>query len=200
MKQYLYVRVSTDGQEYLRQFDLLNEKGYNESNSIILTETYSAKTMNRPILQQMLKDLVEGDVVIIESLSRLARSTKDLLVIIETIMNKKASLISLKEQIDMNTPVGKFFISIIGAVNQFERDTTAQRTKESLRAKQRQGVVLGRPTVIKKDLMDRAVDRYMNSNLSYLLVSKEIGISDATICNEIKKRGLTRKRTRIVNR
>ena len=188
MKQFLYIRVSTDTQEYDRQIYLLNNAGYNSTNSIIYQETYSAKTMNRPQLTKMLDEIAENDVVIVESLSRLARSTKDLLNICELLQKKKASLISLKESIDMTTPIGKFFISVMGAINQLERDTAAQRTKEALGAKKAKGAKLGRPHSISTETYNMAIDEYLNTEQSYREVAKKYGMSDVTLVKAVKAR------------
>ena len=176
-KTYVYIRVSTDKQEYDRQVFLLAQRGYTEENCIILTETYSAKTMVRPVLQSMLNAIEEDDVIVVEALSRLARSTKDLLDILEIIKNKKASLISLKENVDMTTPVGKLFLTMIGAFNQFERDNTAQRTKESLRAKKDKGMILGRPTEVAKEDIYELLAR----NFTVRDIVEMTGIAQSTV-------------------
>lgn len=192
-KQIGYLRVSTDSQEQLRQEFLMKQKGYDETNTTFFTETYSAKTMDRPVLQSILNNLNEDDVIVVESLSRLARSTKDLLSICELLEKKKATLISLKENIDMTSAMGKFFITVMGAINQLERETTAQRTKEALSAKKANGVQLGRPKSVDEDVLNQAVDYYMSSRLSYKDAAEQFGINYVTLFNECKKRGLKRK-------
>lgn len=192
-KVKVYLRKSTSGQEFERQVYLLNEKGYTSSNCLWYEESYSAKTMDRPILQSILSELQEDDVIVVESLSRLARSTKDLLSICELLEKKKATLISLKENIDMTSAMGKFFITVMGGINQLERDLTAQRTKEALTAKKASGVQLGRPKSVDEDVLNQAVDYYMTSRLSYKDAAEEFGINYVTLFNECKKRGLKRK-------
>lgn len=188
----VYIRVSTEKQEYDRQIYLLAERGYTEENSTFYTETFSGKTKKRPILTKMLNELKPGDTVVIESLSRLARSVKDLCEIGETITVRDCTLISLKENFDMETSLGKLLFNLMGSINQFERDVLADRTKEALAAKKKNGMVLGRPKTIPVEIMDQAVNEYMTTKQSYLEVASHFGISNATLFYEVKKRGLER--------
>ena len=190
----LYLRVSTDIQSNERQEYLLKEKGYVFDNCIVYEEKISGKTKNRPMLIKMLSELVKGDVVIISDLSRLARSVKDLWFITDEITLKGATLISLKENIDLATTSGRLIFTMLGAIYEFERSNLSDRTKEALRVKKNNGVILGRPVTIEKSLIDNAIETYMNSNKSMLVVSKEYDISVATLCNELKKVGLKRNK------
>ncbi len=185
-KNYVYIRVSTEKQEYDRQIMLLNERGYNETNSVIMTETYSGKSMtNRPILTKLLQDIEKDDVIIVEALSRLARSTKDLLEICEILTKKDAALISLKENIDMTSPMGKFFITVMGAVNQLERDNTAERTKEALKVKKANGVKLGRPREVEN--LDQALAEIIEGKKSVKEASKHYGITQSLLYYHVSK-------------
>ena len=93
MTTHLYIRVSTNKQDFDRQYFILNENGYNKSNSVIHTETYSGKTINdRPVLSSLLSEVKANDIIVIESLSRLARSLKDLLSIIELLEEKNENV------------------------------------------------------------------------------------------------------------
>lgn len=186
-KKYVYIRISTDKQEYDRQFMILKDNGYTEENCTILTETYSGKSMsNRPVLSQLLTDIGDNDVIVIESLSRLARSTKDLLEICEILQKKNASLISIKENIDMTSPIGKFFITVMGAINQLERDTTAERTKEALRVKKQQGVKLGRPRVVEG--LDTALTEIEEGKITVKEATKKYNIVGSTLYYHLSKR------------
>ena len=177
---YCYIRVSTDKQEYDRQFHILNQHGYKEDNCTFLTETYSGKSMlNRPVLNELLSIIEKDDVIIVESLSRLARSTKDLLEICEILEKKEASLISIKENIDMTSPIGKFFITVMGAINQLERDNTAERTREALKVKKMQGIQLGRPREVKN--LDPAIKAVMSKKMSITEASKKYNVVRSTL-------------------
>ena len=113
-----YIRVSTVEQNDERQFEAL--KKYNIEK--YFTEKVSAKDTNRPKLKEMLEFAREGDNIYIHDFSRLARSTKDLLAIIEFMNNKKINLISNKEDLNTSTANGRLMITLISAINQFERE------------------------------------------------------------------------------
>lgn len=127
-----YIRVSTIGQDTLRQDKMMQELGITEENTF--REKLSGKDANRPELQKMLSYIRKGDTVYIESFSRLARNTKDLLDIVEKITAKGAELKSLKESLDTSTPTGKFMLTIFGAMAQLERDWILSRQKEGIAA------------------------------------------------------------------
>ena len=132
MKNYKfgYARVSTEEQVLDRQIDMLSEYGVNQ----IYSEKMTGTKRNRPELEKMLDRLSEGDTVVIESLSRLGRSTKDLIELMELFNKKKVNLVSLKENIDTTTATGKLLFTLISAISQFERDCIADRTREGLTA------------------------------------------------------------------
>ena len=140
-----YARVSTQDQELARQIDALNSYGVDE----IFTEKITGTKANRPELLKLKNKLRAGDVVIIESLSRLGRSTKDLLNLIEEWNMQEVKLISLKENIDTTTPTGKLLITVLSAISQFERDITVQRTNEGLKAARARGRKGGRGSQVK---------------------------------------------------
>lgn len=190
-KTYLYIRVSTNKQDYDRQMYVLNNAGFNENNSIVVTETYTGKKLDgRKELQALIDELQPGDRIVIESLSRLARSLKDLLELIEIFESKDVTLKSLKEEIDLTSAVGKLFISIMGAVNQFERDIISERTSEKLQSLKEQGVELGRP---KKYDHDAIIDYYTSdSSITYNDVADKFGISKGAISNIMKTNNIAR--------
>ena len=192
MTQRIYMRVSTDNQSQDRQKYLLEQAGYNEDNSIFYQESISGKTRKRPQLEKLLEELTVGDKLIVADLTRLARSVKDLLAISEEIIEKKANLVSLKENIDLETSTGRLLFTVISAISEFERSTLSDRTKEALKAKKQKGIKLGRPVTIDEPVIDNAIETYMNGKESMLNVSKQYGISNATLCIELNKRGMKR--------
>lgn len=185
MKTYLYIRVSTSKQDYERQMYVLNNAGYNEGNSVVITETYTGtKVDGRKELAFMLGQLKSGDRIVIESLSRLARSLKDLLGLIEILEAKEVTLKSLKEEIDLSSASGKLILSIMGAVNQFERDIISERTSEKLQSMKANGAILGRPT---KYNHDEIIEYYTsNDSVTYNDIVDKFGISKGAISNIMK--------------
>ena len=139
-----YERVSTIHQSTLRQ-DVMMQRNNIEK---VFTEKISGKDRNRPELQKMLEFVREGDTVIIESISRLARSTRDFLNILDELEHKNVALISLKEQIDTSTPVGRFLVSVLAALSQLEREQILIRQQEGIAAQKANGTYTGgRPRV-----------------------------------------------------
>ena len=127
-----YVRVSTDDQDTLRQDLMMQEQKVEK----VFREKISGKSAaERPELQKMLEYIRQGDVVVVESISRLARNTKDLLELVEQIKSKGADFVSLKETIDTNTPAGQFMLTVFGAMAQLERSYILQRQSEGIQAK-----------------------------------------------------------------
>jgi DNA invertase Pin-like site-specific DNA recombinase len=132
------VDQNTDRQhEILKQYSL--EK--------IFEEKVSGKDRNRPALEEMLNFCRDGDTIYIESISRLARNTKDFLNIVEELSEKAVGIVSSKESINTSTPSGKFMLTIFAALSQLECDTIKQRQKEGINVAQSKGVRFGRPRI-----------------------------------------------------
>lgn len=130
-----YVRVSTAEQNEARQIEALKKHDID----IWYTEKISAKNTNRPELQRMLADAQEGDTIFIHDLSRLARSTKDLLIITDDLRERGIHLHSNKENIDTATPTGKLMLTMIGAIAEFERQNLLDRQREGIAIAKRNG-------------------------------------------------------------
>lgn len=187
LKNYIYgyARVSTGQQDLNRQIDLI--KKYNCSE--IFTEKISGTKNNRPELNR-LKDILRlGDTLVIESFSRLGRSTKDLIELVEYFENKGVKLISIKESFDTNSPQGKLMLTVFQAFSQFERDLIVQRTKEGLESARARGRKGGRPKVKEKNIL-KALKLYDSKEYSINEIVGMSGISQATLYRYIYKRKL----------
>lgn len=180
-----YARVSTDEQCWDRQIDALKKHGVDEKN--IFKEKYTGTKTNRPELEKLKIATREGDVIIIESLSRLGRSAKDLRELIEEFNSKDIKLISLKESIDISTPTGKMLFTVLSAICEFERDLTVQRTKEGLEAARARGRSGGRPKTDNKKI-EKALKLYDAKTHSTKEISELTGISVKSLYNAINAR------------
>jgi DNA invertase Pin-like site-specific DNA recombinase len=138
-----YVRVSTIEQNEGRQLEAMKSLGIDK----YYTEKISAKDTNRPKLQELMEYVREGDSVYIKDFSRLARSTKDLLELVEYFNNKKVNLISLQENLDTSTPTGKLMVTMMGAINEFERTNLLERQREGIAIAKENGVYMGRKEI-----------------------------------------------------
>lgn len=184
MKNFIfgYARVSTDKQCLDRQLDALNNYGVNN----IYCEKMTGTKKDRPELTEMISRLSEGDTVVIESLSRLGRSTRDLLDLMDLFNSKGVNLVSLKEQIDTTTPTGKCFFTIISAISQFERDLIVARTNEGLKAARARGRTGGRPK-IDSEKLDRAIRLYKSEEYTVKEIEEMTGVKKATLYRYLEK-------------
>lgn len=142
-----YVRVSTIEQNEQRQIDALEKHNIDKW----YIEKVSGKDTDRPKLQEMLDYVREDDTIYIHDFSRLARSTKDLLEIVELLQQKKVTLVSNKENIDTSTPTGKLMLTMIGAIAEFERTNLLERQREGIAIAKDKGVYKGRREVSLKN-------------------------------------------------
>ena len=151
---YGYARVSTADQCLNRQIDAL--KNYKVDK--IFCEKISGTKKNRPELDKLLYEINSGDTIVIESLSRLGRSVKNLAELMEFFNENNIRLISLKETIDTTSSTGRLLFTIISSLSQFERDVLAERTSEGLKAARARGRFGGRPKTA-TDKLNKATEK-----------------------------------------
>ena len=176
MAKIAYVRVSTVDQNEQRQKEALAKYGIDKW----FVEKVSAKDMNRPKLQEMLRYVREGDTVYVHDFSRMARSTTDLLKITEEFEKNGVTFVSNKENIDTSTPTGKLMLTMIGAINEFERANLLERQREGIAIAKQQGKYKGRREVKIADFQ-KYYDRYMKREISKTGLAKELRISRPTL-------------------
>lgn len=180
-----YARVSTEEQNLDRQIDALRNAGVKER--FIFQEKITGTRKNRPELNRMLNELREGDVVIITDLTRISRSTKDLLDIVEQIKQRGASIKSLKDtwlDTTSQNPYNDFLLTVMGGLSQLERDLISQRTKEGLESAKARGRNGGRPS--KQNEKGAVVKALAKDGMRIVDIVKETGLSRSTV-NRILK-------------
>lgn len=177
-----YVRVSTVEQNEARQLEALEK--YNIEKMFI--DKVSAKDLKRPKLQEMMEFIREGDTVYIHSLDRIARSTSDLLKLVEMFEAKGVNLVSNKEAIDGTTAIGKFMLTMIGAINEFERENLLERQKEGIAIAKRNGKYKGRKKIKIKNFEEQ-YQRYITRQINKSNLAKELGICRVTLDKLIKE-------------
>lgn len=184
-----YVRVSTVEQNEARQIEALKKYNIDEKHWYI--DKVSGKDMNRPELQKMLDFVREGDTVYIHDFSRLARSTKDLLEIVEFLQKKNVRLISHKENLDTSTPTGKLMLTMIGAIAEFERQNILERQREGIAIAKRQGKYRGGQVKrIDEKVFSAAYDEYKTRNITKKQLAERLNISRPTLDKLLKDKGL----------
>lgn len=182
MANLAYVRVSTVEQNEARQIQSLDKYGIDKW----FSEKVSAKNTNRPQLQAMLEYVREGDTVYIHDFSRLARSTKDLLDIVEQLQSKGVQLVSAKENLDTSTPTGKLMLTMIAAINEFERQNLLERQKEGIAIAKKDGKYKGRKPIEADQRFREQYQRYLNREINKTELAKILGVSRPTLDKIIK--------------
>ena len=176
-----YARVSTADQNLDRQLDALKNYGID----VLYCEKMSGTKKSRPELDRMLKEVCDGDTIVIESLSRLGRSVKNLAELMEVFNQRNIRLVSLKETIDTTTPTGKLLFTILSSLAQFERDVLVERTQEGLAAARARGRNGGRPKT-DEAAVKKAVALYQTKQYSLKEIQELTGVSASTIYRAIK--------------
>lgn len=177
-----YVRVSTVEQNEARQIEALEKYGIER----YFTEKVSAKDTNRPQLQQMLDFAREGDTIFIHDFSRLARNVRDLLDIAERLQEKGIHLVSNKESIDTSTPTGKLMLTMIAAINEFERTNLLERQKEGIAIAKRNGVYSGRKPFT-SDKFEGLYSQYISREVNKSEFAKLLEVSRPTLDKLIRE-------------
>jgi len=177
-----YVRVSTEAQSTERQEALAREWGAEK----IFIDRAGGKDA-RPELHNMLAFIREGDVLIVESYSRLARSTKELLNIVETIQSKGASFVSQKESIDTSTPAGRFMLTIFAGLYQFEIEMMKERQAEGIAEAKKAGKYKGRkPIDVDPSLFISLYKEWKAGKISGVAFARRLHLKSNTFYRRIK--------------
>ena len=177
-----YVRVSTEEQNTARQEALMEALNVDE----IFIDKISGKSRERPELQRMLTFVRKGDVVVVESISRFARNTKDLLELVEQLTAKGVEFVSKKEAIDTTTPTGKFMLTIFGAVAELEREYILQRQSEGIAIAKEQGVYKGRQPIVRPDF-EQIVKLWRGGKLTAVEAQRRLDMKPSTFYRRVKE-------------
>ena len=179
-----FARVSTEKQSLENQEQRLRAEGCKE----IYAEKISgaAEISKRTELENMLRALREGDIVVATKIDRIARSTRQLLQIADEIQSKGAQLKFLDNPIDTTTPSGKLIFEVLSAISSFERELIVSRTAEGLEHARSKGTVLGRPSGTSTEI-DRKIKARWKSGESWKSIGDDYGISRQAVYRRIKK-------------
>jgi len=174
---YGYARVSTEGQELTAQREALAAAGCART----FAEKVSGAKADRPQLARLLAGLAPGDVIIVTRLDRLARSTRDLLTIVDTIAKAEAHFRSLAEPwADTTSPTGRLLLTMFGGIAEFERHLINERTAEGRRQARRKGKHMGRPPRLTPEAR-AAVRQRLEAGEAGKALAREYGIHHSNI-------------------
>jgi DNA invertase Pin-like site-specific DNA recombinase len=184
-KKFGYARVSTAEQNLERQLIILKEQGIAEED--IFTDKISGRKLQRPAFDELQRILRPGDTVVVESLSRLSRSTRDLFAILDDWDRRGVIFKSVKEDFNSSTPQGALMLTLMAALSQFERDVTHARIMEGLQAAHARGRKGGRPRTDPKKL-EKALKLYDSRTHSVREITQLTGVSQGVIYDALRKR------------
>lgn len=180
-----YVRVSAVDQKEQRQLEAMKEKGIEK----YFIEKVSAKSTDRPKLQEMLDFVRDGDTIYIHDFSRLARSTEDLLRIVKFLKERGVKLVSIKEKLDTSTPTGKLMLTMIAAINQFERENLLERQREGIAIAKAKGVYKGgHPKKIDEELFSSLLGMYNSRKINKKQFAEKLSVSRPTLDKILKEK------------
>lgn len=178
-----YVRVSSISQNEERQLVQMEEKGIEK----IFKEKVSGKNItDRKELQNMLEFVREGDTVYIHDFSRIARSVKDLLNIVDYLKQKGVALVSFKENIDSSTSTGKLMLTMIGAINEFERENILERQQEGIALAKLNGKYKGRKPIPFPANWEYIYNKWKNREITGVEAQKVLRLKHSTFYKFIK--------------
>ena len=173
-----YVRVSSVEQNEERQIVELKQKADVEK---FFVDKVSSKSAKRPKFDEMMNFLREGDELIVSEFSRLARSTTDLLNIVDSLTKKDVKVLSLKEQLDTSTPQGRFMLTIFGAIAEFERELILQRQREGIQLAKAAGKYKGRNSKKRPKDFDFYKQGYYARQYTVTEIAKHYKVSRPTV-------------------
>ena len=163
----------------------MQELGVNQ----IYIDKLSGKSMDRPELKKMMNYVREGDVVIVESISRFARNTRDLLELMEKLSEKQVQFVSKKEAIDTSTPTGRFMLTVFGAVAELEREYILQRQKEGIAIAKEQGVYHGRKPIERVNF-DQVTALWREGQITATEAMKRLDLKPSTFYRKVREKGV----------
>ncbi|CAH0120788.1 MULTISPECIES: recombinase family protein [unclassified Paenibacillus] len=185
-KVWGYVRISKAvGQVEDRQVDLLMQE-YGIPESDIFIDKMSGARLDRSALAELQRIVREGDVIVVESLSRISRSSKDLLALLSDWEQRGITFISHKEKLDFSSTTGKLMLTLLAALSEFERETLRDRVREGLASARARGRIGGRPKTDKKAL-EKAVKLYEAKAHSISEIVSLTTVSKSVLYRELKR-------------
>ena len=179
-----YVRVSTKEQNTARQEAVMDELGVEK----VFIDKMSGKSTNRPMLQEMMSFVREGDTVVVSEISRFARNTRDLLDLIEKLKEKGVQFESKKEKIDTTTPNGEFMLTIFGAVAQLERQYILSRQREGIEIAKAEGKYRGKAKItVDMTQFEQEYKLWKDGQITAVAAMKHLGLKPNTFYRRVQE-------------
>lgn len=182
-----YVRCSTIEQNEARQLKMMEEQKVEK----LFIDKASGKNTDRKAFKEMMAFVRAGDIVVVESISRIARNTRDLLSIVSELTEKQVEFVSLKESIDTTTPQGRFMLTVFGALAELERENILERQREGIAIAKDEGKYKGRkPLEIDEERFKDACARWRAGEITATAAMQEVGLKPNTFYRRVKEMSL----------
>lgn len=182
-----YVRCSTIEQNEARQLKMMEDQRAEK----LFVDKASGKNTDRKAFKDMMAFVRAGDIVIVESISRIARNTRDLLAIVSELTEKEVEFVSLKESIDTTTPQGRFMLTVFGALAELERENILERQREGIEIAKSEGKYKGRkPVEIDEERFKAVCSNWRAGEITATAAMQEVGLKPNTFYRRVKELGL----------
>ncbi len=195
-----YIRTSTDKQDLdnqkLQILEFAREKNL-KINEFIKITVSSGKTSKERRIDELMQKLEGSDCLIVTELSRIGRSTAEVINLINELINRSIRVIVIKQNLDISKHdmLSKVMVTLFSLFSELERDLVSLRTKDALAAKKAQGIKLGKPIgTIQKSKFDKDIERIeelLGLELSVRKIAKVLGYPNHISLNTyVRKRGI----------
>ena len=182
-----YIRCSTIEQNEARQLKMMEEQNAER----LFIDKASGKNTDRKAFKEMMAFVRAGDTVIVESISRIARNTRDLLSIVSDLTEKGVEFVSLKENMDTTTPQGRFMLTVFGALAELERENILERQREGIEIAKSEGKYKGRkPVEVDEKRFKEVCARWRSGEITATAAMQEVGLKPNTFYRRVKELGL----------
>ena len=157
----------------------------------VFADKASGKNTDRAAFKEMMAFVRAGDTVVVESISRIARNTRDLLSIVSELTEKGVEFVSLKENIDTTTPQGRFMLTVFGALAELERENILERQREGIEIAKSEGKYKGRKPIVYNEAQMKALcKKWREGEITATAAMKELGLKPNTFYRRVKEMGL----------
>ena len=182
-----YVCCSTIEQNEARQLKMAEEQNAEK----VFVDKASGKNTDRAAFKEMMAFVRADDTVVVESISRIARNTRDLLSIVSELTEKGVEFVSLKENIDTTTPQGRFMLTVFGALAELERENILERQREGIEIAKSEGKYKGRKPIDYDEAQMKALcKKWRTGEITATAAMKELGLKPNTFYRRVKEMGL----------
>ena len=179
-----YVRCSTAEQNEARQLKMMEAQNAEK----LFIDKASGKSTDRPAFKKMMAFVRAGDTVVVESISRIARNTRDLLSIVAELTDKRVDFVSLKENIDTTTPQGRFMLTVFGALAELERESILERQREGIEIAKADCKYKGRqPVPVDEQQLRVVCKRWRAGKIPARAAMNELGLKPNTFYRRVRE-------------